>query len=266
EASLEQRVQALVPSLEDYIAANMKGFDVPGLAIGIVTGDKLIYAKGFGVRRRGGAPVDRQTIFQIGSTTKAFLAATMAIAVDRGKFHWDDRVIDLDPGFQLHDPWVTREFRFFDLLAQRSGLPAYAHDDFRVLGFDRSTLIHSLRYVEPVSSFRSTFAYTNITHILAGRIVARAEGAADWNAVLSSDILDPLGLKASTYSVAAITAAADHAQGYRYTADGSVEVPFEDFPYNYDGAGDINSNIEDMAKWVSLQLAGGTTQDGKRIV
>jgi hypothetical protein len=166
----------------------------------------------------------------------------------------------------MRDPWVTREFRFFDLLAQRSGLPPYVNDDFGALGFDRSTLIHSLRYVEPVSSFRTTFAYTNITHILAGRIVAKAEGAADWNAVLQTDILDPLGMKDSTYSAAAITSAANHAQGYRYTAEGSVEVPFENSPYNYDGAGDINSNIEDMAKWVTLQLGGGMTTDGKRIV
>ena len=117
-----------------------------------------------------------------------------------------------------------------------------------------------------MSSFRTTFAYTNITHVIAGRIVAKAEGAADWNAVLQSNILDPLGMKDSTHSVAAITAAANHARGYRYTAEGSIEVPFEDFPYNYDGAGDINSHIEDMAKWVSLQLAGGTAQDGKRVV
>jgi CubicO group peptidase (beta-lactamase class C family) len=266
EASIEQRVQSLTPSLQDYIASNMKAFDVPGLAIGIVAGDKLIYAKGFGDRRTGGAPVDTRTIFQIGSMTKAFLSGTMAIAVDRGKFHWDDRVVDLDPGFQLHDPWVTREFRLFDLLAQRSGLPPYVNDDFGALGFDRSTLIRSLRYVEPVSSFRTTFAYTNVTHILAGRMVSRAEGGADWNAVLLSDILDPLGMTDSTYSAAAITAAANHAQGHRYTAEGSVEVPFEDFPYNYDGAGDINSNIEDMTKWVSLQLSGGTTPDGRRIV
>jgi hypothetical protein len=71
EASIEQHIQALVPSLEDYISANMKSFDVPGLAIGVVAGNKLIYAKGFGARTKGGAPVDTQTLFQIGSTTKA---------------------------------------------------------------------------------------------------------------------------------------------------------------------------------------------------
>jgi CubicO group peptidase (beta-lactamase class C family) len=266
ETSIEQQIQPLVPSLEDYISANMKSFDAPGLALGIVGGDKLIYAKGFGVRTKGGAPVDTQTLFQIASTTKAFLSTTMAIAIDRGKLHWDDRIIDLDPDFQMRDPWVTREFRVFDLMAQRSGLPPYANDFLGMLGLDRSAQIRSLRYVDPVSSFRTTFAYTNITHILAGRIVARADGAADWNAVLQSEILDPLGMKDTTYSDVTMTAAANHAVGYRYTADGSVEVPFEQLsPYDVDGAGDINSNIEDMMKWVSLQLASGTL-DGRRIV
>jgi CubicO group peptidase (beta-lactamase class C family) len=222
EASIEQQIEALAPSLKDYIATNMKSFDVPGLAIGIVAGDKLVYAKGFGVRNKGGAPVDTQTIFQIGSTTKAFLSATIAIAVDQGKLHWDDRIVDLDPDFQMRDPWVTREFRVFDLLAQRSGLPPYVNDFFGVLGFDRSTLIRSLRYVEPVSSFRSTFAYTNITHILAGRIVAKAEGAADWNVALQKEILDPLGMKNTTYSAAAITAAANHPLYRRWKRRGAL--------------------------------------------
>ncbi len=266
DTSIEQRIQALVPSLEEYISANMKSFEVPGLAIGVVAGDKLVYANGFGVRSKGGAPVDTQTVFQIGSVTKGFLSTTMAIAVDQGKLHWDDRIVDLDPNFQMRDPWVTREFRVFDLTAQRSGLPPYVSDILATLGLDRSAQIRSLRYVDPVSSFRTTFAYTNITHILASRIVARAEGAADWNAVLQSEVLDPLGMKDTTYSAAAMTASADHAVGHRYTVDGSVEVPFEQhWPYDYDGAGDMNSNIEDMARWISLQLAGGALE-GRRVV
>jgi CubicO group peptidase (beta-lactamase class C family) len=153
ENSIEHQIQALVPSLEEYISANMKSFDVPGLAIGVVAGSKLVYAKDFGVRTKGGAPVDTQTLFQIGSVAKAFLSTTMAIAVDRGKLHWEDRIIDLDPEFQMRDPWVTREFRVFDLMAQRSGLPPYANEFLTVLGFDRSAQIRSLRYVDPVSSF-----------------------------------------------------------------------------------------------------------------
>ena len=102
EPTLEERIQALTPALEAYIADGMKAFDLPGLAIGIVANDKLVYAKGFGVRSRdGGVPVDTRTVFQIGSTTKAFLATTLAIMVDRGKLRWDERVVDLDPAFQL---------------------------------------------------------------------------------------------------------------------------------------------------------------------
>jgi CubicO group peptidase (beta-lactamase class C family) len=262
-----ERIQALTPKLEGYVVNGMKAFDVPGIAIGIVAGDKLVYGKGWGVRSKsGGAPVDTQTLFQIGSTTKAFLSTSMAIAVDRGKFRWDDRVIDLDPDFQLKDPWVTREFRVFDLLAQRSGLPPYANDGLGILGFDENALIRSLRYVEPISSFRSSFAYTNITHVIAGRIVAKAERAADWNAVLLEELLGPLGMKSSTYTADAIKAAANHAEGHRYAPGGSVQVPFDSFfPYVFGGAGDINSNIEEMARWVRLQLNNGSIE-GKRIV
>jgi CubicO group peptidase (beta-lactamase class C family) len=232
-----------------------------------VAGDKLVYAKGFGVRSKGNSvPVDTRTTFQIGSTTKAFLATTLAIMVDRGKLRWDDRVVDLDPNFQLKDPWVTREFRVFDLLAQRSGLPPYVNDGLGILGLDEAALIRSLRYVEPVSSFRSTFAYTNITHLLAGRIVAKAAGAADGDTVVRQELLDPLGMKDSSYTAAAIEAATNHAEGHRWTPDGTIEVPFTQlFPYDFGGAGDINSTIEDMARWVRLQLGDGSFE-GRRVV
>jgi CubicO group peptidase (beta-lactamase class C family) len=267
EATIEGRVQELIPDIEAYITSGMKGFDIPGLAIGIVADDRLMYAKGFGVRSKSNRlPVDTRTVFQIGSTTKAFLTATMAIMVDRGKLRWDDRVVDLYPEFRLKDPWVTREFRIFDLPAQRSGLPPLVNDILVMLDYKEAALIRSLRYVEPVSSFRTTFAYTNITHLLASRIVATAAGAPNWNVVLQKELLDPLGMKESTYTVEAIEAAANHANGHRWTPEGTVEVPFTRiFPYPLAGTGDINSNIEDMARWVRMQLNNGTF-DERRIV
>jgi CubicO group peptidase (beta-lactamase class C family) len=266
DAATEARVQALVSDLEAYIASGMAAFDNPGLGIGIVAGDKLVYADGFGVRKKGGEPVDTRTVFQIGSATKGFLATTMAIAVDRGKFRWDDRIVDLDPEFQLKDAWVTREFRMFDVIAQRSGLPPYVNDLLSLLGFDEAGLIRSLRYVDPVSSFRSTFAYTNITHLEAGRVVAKLEGASDWEAVLRKDIFEPLGMTDSSVTAEAIEAAANHAQGHRWSPEGTVEVPFTPlFPYSYAGAGAINSTVEDMARWVRMQLGDGSFE-GKRVV
>jgi CubicO group peptidase (beta-lactamase class C family) len=266
DAAQEARIQGLIPDLEAYIAGGMTTFDNPGLGLGIVAGDKLAYAKGFGVRKKGGEPVDTRTVFQIGSATKGFLATTMAIAVDRGKFRWDNRIIDLDPEFQLKDAWVTREFRMFDVMAQRSGLPPYVNDMLGLLGVDEAGLIRSLRYVDPVSSFRSTFAYTNITHLEAGRIVAKLEGVPDWEAVLRKDILEPLGMTESSDTAEAIEAAANHAHGHRWSPQGTVEVPFTAlFPYSYAGAGAINSTVEDMARWIRLQLDNGSFE-GKRIV
>ena len=102
---LEAKIEALTPEIETYTAGGMKTFASPGLALGIVANDRLVYTKGFGVRSKtGGEPVDTRTVFQIGSTTKAFLATTLAIMVDRDKLRWDDRVVDLDPDFQLKDP------------------------------------------------------------------------------------------------------------------------------------------------------------------
>lgn len=266
DEAMEARIAAAIPALEATIERGMDAFGSPGLAIGIVTGDRLVYAKGFGVRREGGAPVDTATVFQIGSATKPFLATTMAIAVDRGKLAFDDRVVDLHPDFQLKDPWVTRELRMFDLVAQRSGLPPYVNDMVGLLGGSEAAMIHSLRYVEPTSSFRSTFAYTNITHILASRIVADRLGVADWNDVVSAEIFGPLGMADSSVTAEAIEAAANHAQGHRRAPGGAVAVPFTpSFPYEFAGAGAINSTVEDMARWLRLQLGNGVFE-GKRVV
>ncbi|MGA7394666.1 MAG: serine hydrolase [Terrimicrobiaceae bacterium] len=114
--------------------------------------------------------------------------------------------------------------------------------------------------------FARPFAYTNITHLLAGRIVAKAAGAANGDTVLQQELLDPLGMKDSSYTAGAIEAAPNHAQGYRWSPEGTTEVPFTQlFPYDFGGAGDINSTIEDMARWVRLQLGNGTFE-GRRIV
>lgn len=266
DQDMERRIDELAGSLDSYVEAAMQSFDNPGLVIGIVTGDSLHLARGYGVDREGGDAVDAGTVFQIGSTTKAFLATTIAIAVDRGLLAWDDRVVDLDPDFQMKDPWVTSEFRVFDLLAQRSGMPPHANDALGMLGLDPAGMVRAMRFVEPVSSFRSTFAYTNVTHMLAERIVARQFGAEDWDSVVQQEIFDELGMGDSSLTAEAIEAASNHSRGHRWTPQGSVEVPFTPFfPYAFGAAGAINSTVEDLAPWVRLHLGEGM-YEGRRIV
>ncbi|AZO80633.1 MULTISPECIES: serine hydrolase [unclassified Bosea (in: a-proteobacteria)] len=251
-------IEALLPEFEKQVAEGMKAFSVPGVAIGIVHDDKLIYAKGFGVRALGKPDqVTPETIFQIGSTTKAFLATTLAQAVDAGRLGWNDPVIDHVPEFQLADPWVTRDFRVLDLAAQRSGLTAYVNDALTMLGYDKQTLIRSLRVAPQLGLFRSDFRYLNIPHVVGGEIVAKANGAPSWFGSLQKSLLTPLGMSATTATAEAITAAPNHAQGHRL-ADKPVAVPFHpSFPYALGPAGALNSNIPDMAKWLRLQLGRG---------
>lgn len=259
-------IEALLPEFEKQVAEAMKAFSVPGVAVGIVHDDKLIYAKGFGVRELGKPEqVTPETIFQVGSTTKAFLATTLAQAVDAGRLGWSDPVIDHIPEFQLADPWVTRDFRVLDLAAQRSGLTPYVNDALTMLGYDKQTLIRSLRVAPQLGMFRSDFRYLNIPHVVGGEIVAKLNAAPSWFDSLQKSLLTPLGMNATTGTAEAITAAPNHAQGHRL-ADKPIAIPFHpSFPYALGPAGALNSNIPDMARWLRLQLGRGQFE-GKVLV
>jgi len=109
--------------LDSYVARVLKTFDVPGLSVAIVKDGKVVLAKGYGVRKFGDpTPVDENTLFGIGSNTKAFTTAALATLVDEGKISWDDRVYQRLPGFQMYDPYVSHEMTIRDLLTHRSGM------------------------------------------------------------------------------------------------------------------------------------------------
>lgn len=252
------KLQALVPELEKQVAAGMKEFSVPGLAIGIVFDDKLVYSRGYGVKKIDTSDaVTSGTIFQIGSTTKAFLATSLAQAVDAGKLKWTDPVADYMPAFQLADPWISRDFRILDLAAQRSGLTPYVNDGLTFLGYDKETMIRSLRVAPQTGIFRSDFRYLNIPHVIGGEVVAKVDGAASWFESAKRTLLAPLGMTSTTASPEAITQAADHATGHR-PDERPVAIPFHAaFPYALGPAGAFNSNVADMAQWLRLQLGRG---------
>jgi CubicO group peptidase (beta-lactamase class C family) len=123
--------------IDALVSRAMQLAGVPGMAVAIVEHGQVTLARGYGVRRLGSADsVDADTIFEIGSVSKAFTAAALAVLVDRGKIRWDDPVINHIPGFQMYDPWVTREITVLDLLVHRSGLGAGEGD---LLFFPRTT-------------------------------------------------------------------------------------------------------------------------------
>jgi CubicO group peptidase (beta-lactamase class C family) len=201
---------------DDYVNKALKEWEVPGVAIAIVKGDQVVLAKGYGVRKPGEpAPVDERTLFAIGSSSKAFTAAAVAMLVDEGKVKWDDPVTKYLPGFQMYDPYVTRELTVRDLLTHRSGLQ---RGDFLWYGteLDRDEILRRARLLKPTWSLRSTFGYQNIMFLAAGQLVAKVSGKS-WDEFIQQRIFAPLAMNSSSTSINALKTAADvatpHARG-----------------------------------------------------
>ncbi len=173
-----------------------KEFDVPGIAVAIVKDGDVVLAKGYGVRKLGEpAPVTAQSLFRIASNTKAFTTAALAMLVDEHKIRWDDPVVQHMPGFQLYDPYVTREMTIRDLLTHRSGLGLGAGDlmFFPPGDLGRDEIIKRLRFIKPATSFRSAYAYDNLLYIVAGQLIPAITGKS-WDDFVRERIFTPLGM------------------------------------------------------------------------
>jgi len=253
----------VLADLDAFLAEVLDTWDAPGLALAVVRGDSVLVAKGYGLKDiRGDAPVDERSLFAVASTTKAFTAAAVGMLVDEGLLSWDDRVTDHLPGFQLSDPYVTREFTVRDLLTHRGGLP---RGDRLWYGspFDREEVIRRVRYLEPAWSFRSQYGYQNIMFLTAGELIEAVTGTS-WDRFLRERIFNPLGMTTTTTTTRGIEARSDVATPH-VLIDGEVTpVGWRDFD-NVGGAGAINSNAWEMAQWIRLQLGGGA-YEGDRLL
>jgi CubicO group peptidase (beta-lactamase class C family) len=159
---------APLQGFDDYVNKAIKDWDVPGVAIAVIKDDKIVFAKGYGVREIGKPDrVDERTIFAIGSSSKAFTAATIAMLVDEGKLKWDDPATKYLPGFQVYDPVTTREMTVRDLLTHRVGLER-GDQLWYATEYNRSDVLNRIRYLKPSSSLRSKFGYQNIMYLAAG--------------------------------------------------------------------------------------------------
>ena len=244
------------PGLDAYINAAIGTWKVPGLGLAIVRNDSVIYATGYGVRELGkAATVDEKTIFAIGSSSKAFTAASIAMLVDQGKVELDGKVTAYLPGFQLFDPYATRELTLRDILAHRSGL-ARGELAWYSSAFDRDEIVRRVRFLEPTWSFRSQFGYQNIMYITAGQVVAKVAGVS-WDDYVRDHIFAPLGMTSSSTTTRGLDALSDVSVPHA-DVDGTImAVPRRNID-NAGPAGSINSNVVDMAQWIRLQLGEGT--------
>jgi len=254
------------PDLDAWVARTMQTFEVPGIGLTVVKDDRVVVAKGYGVRKLGEpAPVDARTLFGIASNTKAFTATALGLLVEEHKIEWDAPVIRYLPGFALSDPFVTRELTVRDLLVHRSGLGLGAGDLlwWPESTYDRKEIARRLRFIPLATSFRSAYAYDNVLYLVAGELIETVSGQR-WEDFVASRILAKVGMAGSNvrHSAAAEggNVASPHAR-----VEGSVR-PIRPFASdNTNPAGGINSSADDMAKWMRVQLSGGLLADGSRL-
>jgi CubicO group peptidase (beta-lactamase class C family) len=244
--------------LDEYVARAMKTFEVPGISVAIVKDGKAVLLKGYGVRKLGEAnPVDENTLFGIGSNTKAFTAAAIAILVDEGKLDWDDPVYERLKGFEMYDPYVSKEMRIRDLLSHRSGLGLGEGDlmFWPHTTFTRDEVVYRVRFLKPATSFRSHYAYNNLMFVTAGQVVAENTGKT-WDKYVREKIFLPLGMNNTNSSTSAFNASGNWAYPHEKVEGKLQVIPFENLD-NAGPAGSINSSVADLSKWVLLQLNHG---------
>ena len=247
--------------IDSVVQRTMEAFQVPGMAVCVVENGKTVFSKGYGVRTLGKEePVNTTTNFAIASNSKAFTCVCLGILVDEKKISWDDKVTDYIPEFRLYSPFVTEEFTIRDLLCHRSGLGLGAGDlmIFPDSGdYSIDDVIHNMRYLKPVSSFRAKYDYDNLLYIIAGEVVTRVSGM-NWEDFIEKRIMQPLGMDRSASHYTRLTGEnAENMVSPHGVIEGNLIIMDRYKQRVVGAAGGIYSNVEDLAKWQNMLLHRG---------
>ena len=258
------QIDAAVGQLDALAQDVMGRTGVPGLAIAVVHEDKVVYAKGFGVRKVGtDRRVDENTVFQLASVSKPLGATAIARSVGRGDVGWDDPITKYLSGFKLSDPSTTRQVTIADMYAHRSGLPTHIGDLQEDMGYGRRQILRRLRYVPLAPPLREGYAYTNFG-LTAGALAAARAERLSWEELSRRNLYEPLGMTSTSSRFSDYARSPERAFGHvkvgsrwvaRFTRDADAQSP----------AGGASSSVADLAKWLRLQLAEGAF-DGRRLI
>ncbi len=263
QVTLEQ-VNKAIAELEKIAQKEIDDGAVAGLAIAVVFQDKVVYAQGFGVREVGKPEkINADTVFQLASVSKPIGSTVVAALVGDGKISWDSKISDLDPTFEMYDPWVTREITIRDFYAHRSGLPPHIGDLLEDLGYDRAQVLHRLRFQSPLYSFRTRETYTNFGLTEAGIAAAKAYGL-EWEVASEEKLYKPLGMTSTSSTFKDFMVRTNRAAGH-VLVDGKWVHKIQRQPDAQSPAGGVSSSVNDMTKWMRLQIGNGKFE-GKPIV
>jgi CubicO group peptidase (beta-lactamase class C family) len=260
---LQQRLDLLVEQLEQQRQTH----HVPGMAIAVVKDDEVVLTHGFGIASvEEETPVTPETIFAIGSATKAFTSTLVGMFVDEGKMDWDDPVTEFLPYFQMNieSSNESAEPTLRDVLSHRTGFTRMG----LLFGSGQipieEVLIDATK-AEPYVPFREKWYYSNVMYMSAGVAAGKADGT-DWDTLVTERIFEPLDMNSTTTSITEAEKDSRLASGYLWDED------LQDYEYrpmrnvdNIGPSGSINSNVLDMAQWLRLQLNRGE-YEGRRLI
>src|SRR2546425_403737 len=251
---LDQRIKGL----DAYMGKLVKDWNVPGVGVGVVVKDRLVFAKGYGFRDYGRKlPFTPQTTVPIASNTKLFTAIAAGLLVEEGKLDWDRPVREFAPTIRFYNDDLTATVTIRDMLSHRTGITR--HDSiWYKSAFTRKELFERLKYLEPSQPLRQTFLYNNMMYAAAGRIVELLSGKS-WEDFVRERLLVPLGMTGTVFTIDDLERQADHGVPYTERRDSFdlYAIPYYREAVGVASAGAINSNLEDMSRWlIALMNAG----------
>jgi len=244
-----------IQALDQFINEGITKWNPPGLAVTVVKDGNIVFKKAYGVTSLNNKqPVDTNTLFGCMSTTKAFVAAGLAMLVDDGKLNWDDKVIDYLPEFQLKDPYITREINIKDLLTHRTGI---GDTDYlwTIMSIDSDSVLYKMREVDKSYSLRSSFIYQNIFYLAAGKVIEKVTGK-PWGEFMKERIYLPLGMTNTFASLDAVKTIKNKADAH-FEIDGKIEMIEQKSADAIAPAGAMWSSIDDIGKWIQFLLNDG---------
>lgn len=267
--SFTQSKKKVAEEVERYTHQVMSDWKIPGMAVAIIKDNQLVLQKGFGVKSLASkTPVDEHTVFQIGSVTKSFTAALVAMLVDEGKLSWDDPVRKHLPDFQMFDPWASDNLLVKDIMVHRTGLPYQAGTYLPNLGYSRDDIYRMLRLIKPSSSLRTQYDYNNITFVIAQKLIEKYSGKT-WEQNLRERIFLPLGMSHSSSNAEGFLASQNVSDSYEVEyEDSEITLKYlegEDRALEWHTAigpaGSINASISDLIRWAQFHLNKGVIGD-----
>jgi CubicO group peptidase (beta-lactamase class C family) len=262
EPSIEKRLEGF----DAYMAQVLKDWNVPGIGVGIVVKDKLVFSKGYGYRDYGKKiPFTANTTQPIASNTKLFTAIAAGLLVDEGKLDWDKPIRQYVPGIKFYNDDLDRTVTIRDMLSHRTGITR--HDSIWYKSdFTQKDLFERLKYLEPSQPPRSVFLYNNMMYSGSGYAVELLSGK-PWETFVRDRILTPLGMTSTTFSIDAMLKTAEPGVPYTERRDTTelYQIPYYSDAIGVAPAGAINSNIVDVSKWLIALMNDGQV-GGKQVL